>query len=43
MGVQVVMVSSALAFGILLDNGKIDSIWHVYAYMLVSGIAFAFV
>jgi len=43
MGVQVVMVSSALAFGILLANGKIDSIWHVYAYMLVSGIAFAFV
>ena len=43
MGVQVVMVSSALAFGILLTNGKIDSIWHVYAYMLVSGIAFAFV
>ncbi len=43
MGVQVVMVTSALAFGVLLANGKIDSIWHVYGYMLVSGIAFAFV
>ena len=43
MGAQVVMVSSALTFGVLLANGKIDSIWHVYGYMLVSGIAFAFV
>ena len=43
MGAQVVMASSALTFGVLLANGKIDSIWHVYGYMLVSGIAFAFV
>ncbi len=43
MGAQVVMVSSALTFGVLLANGKIDSIWHAYGYMLVSGIAFAFV
>lgn len=27
----------------MLANGKIDSIWHAYGYMLVSGIAFAFV
>ena len=43
MGAQVVMVSSALTFGVLLANGMIDIIWHVYGYMLVSGIAFAFV
>ncbi|MCH9017698.1 MAG: MFS transporter [Chloroflexi bacterium] len=43
MGVQLVMVASALAFGVLLANGKIDSIWHVYGYMLVSGVAFAFI
>ena len=43
MGVQLVMVSSALAFGALVAYGKIDSIWHVYGYMLVSGVAFAFV
>ncbi len=43
MGVQLVMVSSALAFGALVAYGKIDSIWHVYGYMLVSGVAFAFI
>jgi len=43
MAFQFVMVSSALAFGALVANGKIDSIWHVYGYMLVSGVAFAFV
>ena len=37
------MVSSALAFGALVAYGKIDSIWHVYGYMLVSGVAFAFI
>ena len=40
---QFVMVLLAVAFGALLANGKVDSIWHVYGYMLVSGIAFAFV
>lgn len=43
MSVQLLMVASALAFGVLLAKGMIDSIWHVYGYMLVSGIAFAFV
>ena len=43
MGFQLVMVSSALAFGALVAAGKIDSIWHVYGYMLVSGVAFAFI
>jgi len=43
MSVQLLMVTSALAFGVLLAKGMIDSIWHVYGYMLVSGIAFAFV
>ena len=43
MVIQLVLVSSALAFGVLLANGNIDTIWHVYGYMLVSGVAFAFV
>lgn len=43
MGVQLVMVSSALAFGALVANGKIDTIWHIYGYMLVMGVASAFV
>ena len=43
MSVQLLMVASALAFGVLLAKGMIDSIWHVYGYMLVSGIAFAYV
>lgn len=43
MVVQLLMVATALAFGVLLANGKIDSIWHVYGYMLVSGVAFAIV
>ena len=43
MGFQLVMVSSALVFGALVAAGKIDSIWHVYGYMLVSGVAFAFI
>jgi MFS family permease len=43
MGTQLFMVAAALAFGVLLANGKITSIWHVYGYMLVSGVAFAFV
>ena len=43
MGIQLVMVATSLAFGGLLAAGKIDSIWHVYGYMLVSGLAFAFI
>ena len=43
MGGQVVMAFSALAFGGLVANEKIDSIWQVYGYMLVMGVAFAFV
>ena len=43
MVVQLVMVSSALTFGVLVANGNVDTIWHVYAYMLVSGVAYAFV
>lgn len=43
MGVQLVMFASALTFGLLLANDKIDSIWHVYGYMLVSGVGYAIV
>jgi len=43
MGIQLVMVATSLAFGGLLAAGKIDSISHVYGYMLVSGLAFAFI
>ncbi|MDA1128758.1 MAG: MFS transporter [Chloroflexi bacterium] len=43
MGVQLLMVSSALAFGAMVAKGMVDTIWHVYGYMLVSGVAFAFV
>jgi len=43
MGVQLVMFASAVAFGVLLAKDMIDSIWHVYAYMLVSGVGFAIV
>ena len=41
--VQLVMVASALTFGTMVAYGKVDTIWHVYGYMLVSGIGFAFV
>ena len=43
MAIQFVMVASAIAFGVLIANGKIDSIWHIYGYMMVSGISHAFV
>ena len=43
MGVQLVMFAFAMAFGVLLANDMIDSIWHVYGYMLVSGVGFAIV
>lgn len=43
MVMQLLMVSSSLAFGILVAKGQVDTIWHVYGYMLVSGVAFAFV
>jgi predicted MFS family arabinose efflux permease len=37
------MVVAAFAFGVLIANGKIDSIWYIYSYMMVSGISHAFV
>jgi len=43
MAIQFFMVSAALAFGVLLAKGMIDSIWHIYGYMMVSGITHAFV
>jgi len=43
MAIQFLMVGSALAFGILLAKGLIDSIWHIYGYMMVSGVTHAFV
>jgi MFS family permease len=41
--VQLVMVAAAIIFGVMVAYGLVDTIWHVYAYMLVSGIGFAFV
>ena len=43
MVIQVAMVVVALVFGFLIANGKIDSIWHIYGYMMVSGITHSFV
>lgn len=43
MVMQLLMVASSLTFGILVAKGQVDTIWHVYGYMLVSGVAFAFV
>ena len=43
MVVQLVMVASAVVFGIMVTLDKVDTIWHVYGYMLISGIGFAFV
>ena len=43
MVVQLVMVASAVVFGIMVALDKVDTIWHVYGYMLISGIGFAFV
>jgi len=40
---QLVMFTTALVFGFMVADGQVDTIWHVYGYMLVSGTAFAFV
>ena len=41
--VQLVMVASALIFGAMVASDRVDTIWHVYGYMAISGIGFAFV
>ncbi len=43
MAIQLVMVGSALAFGVLIAKALIDSIWHIYGYMMVAGVTHAFV
>ena len=40
---QLVMVASAVIFGVLVASDNVDTIWHVYGYMLVAGIGFAIV
>ena len=36
------MFSSALTFGVLVATGNVNTIWHIYGYMLFSGAASAF-
>jgi len=41
MSSQVILAISALAFGVLVARGQVSTIWYVYGYTLVSGVAFA--
>lgn len=41
-GLQLIMFSSALTFGVLVATGNVNTIWHIYGYMLFSGAASAF-
>ena len=41
LAVQVVLMGIALVFAILLAQGRVDTIWHVYIYTLVTGVAYA--
>ena len=43
MVVHLVVVAAAVVFGIMVALDKVDTIWHVHGYMLISGIGFAFV
>ena len=39
--VQVVLMGIALVFALMLAQGRVDTIWHVYVYTVVTGMAYA--
>ena len=41
MGTQVLMAVSAFVFATLVARGQVNTIWYIYAYTGVTGIAFA--
>ena len=41
LAVQVLLAAIALVFAIMVAQGRVDNIWHIYAYTLVTGLAFS--
>ena len=40
MALQVLISALTLAFAVLVARGQVDSIWHLYVFMVLSGIGF---
>jgi MFS family permease len=40
MALQVLISALTLAFAVLVARGQVDKIWHLYAFMVLSGIGF---
>ena len=38
---QIALALGALAFGVLVARGQVDTVWYVYGYTLTTGVAFA--
>ena len=41
LAVQVILAVIALVFAIMVAQGRVDTIWHVYIYTVVTGLAFS--